>query len=97
MTQINLTPEQADVYRQAKEPVQVTDGQGTIIATLPPPISPEFIAELKRRARESTRRYSSEQVTRHMKALAAIWKREGPFDKQRLSEVLEQIRSEDTP
>jgi len=95
MTQIILTPEQARMYHQAKEPVQVCDSQGKVLGTLPPDFSAEFIAELKRRAREPGRRFSSEQVSRHMQALAEAWKREGPFDEKRILEVLETIRAED--
>jgi CRISPR/Cas system-associated endonuclease Cas1 len=97
MTQIVLTPDQVKLYHQAREPVQVCDTQGKVLGTLPPDYSAEFIAELKRRAREPGRkRYSSEQVTRHMQALAEIWKREGPLSEKRTQEILEQIRAEDS-
>jgi hypothetical protein len=95
MTQIVLTPEQAKAYHQAKEPVQVCDVQGKVLGTLPPAYSAEFIAELKRRAREPGRRFTSEQVTRHMKALAEVWERDGPLDRERLMAELERIRAED--
>ncbi len=95
MTQIVLTPDQVKVYHQAKEPVQVCDAQGRVLGTLPPDHSTEFIAELKRRAQSPGRRFTSEQVTRHMQALAEVWKREGPLDEKRTLEVLEEIRAED--
>jgi hypothetical protein len=95
MTQIVLTAEQAKLYHQAKEPVQVCDAQGKVLGTLPPDYSAEFIAELKRRAQAPGRRFTSEQVTRHMQALAEAWNREGPFDEKRTMEILEQIRAED--
>jgi hypothetical protein len=95
MAQIILNPDQAKLYHQATEPVQVCDPEGKVLGTLPPDFSAEFIAELKRRAHDPERkRYSSEQVTRHMQALAEAWKREGPFDEKRTLEILEQIRAE---
>ncbi len=96
MTQIVLTPDQVKLYHQAKEPVQVCDTQGKVLGTLPPEYSAEFIAELKQRAKMPGRRYTSEQVTRHMKALAEAWDCEGPLDKQRVKEILEQLRAEDS-
>lgn len=96
MTQIVLTPDQAKLYHQAKVPVQVCDTQGKVLGTLPPDFSAEFIAELKRRAQAPGQRYTSEQVTRHMQALAEAWKRDGPFDEKHTMEILEQIRAENS-
>ena len=96
MTQIVLTPDQVKLYNQAKEPLQVCDTHGKVLGTLPPDFSEEFIAELRRRAREPGRRFASEQVTRHMKGLADAWNREGPMDEKHLLEVLEQLRAEDS-
>jgi hypothetical protein len=96
MTQIVLTPDQAKLYHQAKESVEVCDTQGKVLGMLSPDYSAEFIAELKRRAQAAGRRFASEQVTRHMQALAEVWKREGPFDEKRTMEILEQIRAEDS-
>src|SRR5687767_431061 len=95
MTQIVLNPDQVKVYQQATEPVQICDPHGKVLGTVKPEYPPEFIAELKRRAREPGKRYTSEQVTRHMKALADAWNREGPFDEKRLMEILNQLRAED--
>jgi hypothetical protein len=95
MTRIVLTPDQASLYHQAKEPVQICDAEGKVLGTLPPDYSAEFIAELKRRAHQTGRRFTSEEVTRHMQALAEVWKRDGPLDEKRTLEVLEQIRAED--
>ncbi len=96
MNQIILSPEQAKLYHQATAPVQICDTTGKVLGTLPPDYSAEFIAELKRRARQPGLRYTSEQVTRHMQALAEAWNREGPLDEKRTLEVLEQIRAEDS-
>lgn len=95
MSQITLTPEQAKLFHQSKGPIAICDTDGKVIGTLPPDYSAEFIAELKRRAKSPGRRFSSEQVTRHMQGLAEAWNKEGPFDESRLMEILEQLRSED--
>ncbi|HZZ77293.1 MAG TPA: hypothetical protein VFE62_02175 [Gemmataceae bacterium] len=95
MTQIILTPEQARVYHMAKEPIQVCDAQGKVIGTLPPDYSSEFIAELKRRAREPGRRYTSEQVTQYLKKLAEVRENEGPIDRERAIAILKELHGED--
>jgi hypothetical protein len=96
MTKIVLTPEQANLYHQATEPVQVCDVQGIVLGTLPPDYSAEFIAELKRRARMPGRTFTGEQVRRHLQALDEAWQRDGPFDLKRAMELLEQFRAEDS-
>lgn len=77
------------------EYVQACDGQTKVVDPLGAEYSAEFIAELKRRAKAPGRRFTSEQVTRHMQALAKVWEQEGPFDRKRLMEILEQLRAED--
>ena len=62
MTKITLTEEQMKVVRQFKATVQVCDPQGIIVGTVDPELTPEFIAELKRRASVPGPRYTSEQV-----------------------------------
>jgi CRISPR/Cas system-associated endonuclease Cas1 len=79
------------------ERVELCDENEKGLGTWSPVYSAEFMAELKRRAREPGRkRYSSEQVTRHMQALAEVWKREGSLSEKRAHEILEKIRVEDS-
>src|SRR2546423_1800921 len=95
MTQIILTPDQEKLYYQSTEPVQLCDHHGRVLSVLPPECTPEFIAELKERARNPGKTYTGEQVRRHLQALEEAWQREGPFDHKRAKELLEQFRAED--
>jgi hypothetical protein len=92
--QIILTADQTRVYHASTQPVAICDSEGKVLGTLLPAYSAEFIAELKRRARAGGKRFSSEQVTRHLQALAEIWNRDGPFDGERVLAVLKSIRAE---
>ena len=94
--QIILTPEQVQVYHASTQPVAVCDSAGKVLGTLAPDYSVEFLDELKRRARVSGKRFSSEAVTRHMQALSEAWKREGPFDRDGIADALRTIRTEDS-
>jgi hypothetical protein len=93
MTQIVLTEEQMKVVRQSKTPVRVCDPQGICLGTVDPEITPEFIAEMKRRAAAPGPRYTGEQVQNHLRVLQEAWEREGPFDEVRMREILKEIRA----
>ncbi len=95
MSKIVLTEEQMNVLREATAPVPVYSPQGIILGTVDPELTPEFIAEMKRRAASSNRWYTGEQVRRHLQALEEAWEREGGFDEARMRELLEQIRAAD--
>jgi hypothetical protein len=93
LKRIILNEEQAKLLTLAGETVEICDPQGKILCRLDPPITEEEIAELKRRGKSPGPWYSGEQVRQTLKTLEEIWNREGPFDKQRLKEILEQIRA----
>jgi hypothetical protein len=95
MAEIVLTEEQAAIYRQAKEPVRVRDSHGIILGALDPGLTPEFIAELKRRAASPGPWFTGEQVRRHLHALKEAWDREGPFDEKRMREIVAEVRKAD--
>src|SRR5262245_32876216 len=95
MAEIVLTAEQAAIYRQASEPVKVRDTNGIMLGTLDPGMTPEFIAEMKRRARSPGPWYTGEQVRRYLQALQEAWEREGPFDSHRMRQILEQLQQAD--
>ena len=90
MQQIILTEEQMKIVSQAHSEIQVCDPRGGVLGTV---ISPEFIAEMKRRARAPGPRYSGEQVQGHLRALEEAWDREGPFDQARMHEILKEIKA----
>jgi hypothetical protein len=97
MSQIVLTEEQMQVVRQSTAPVNVCDSNGLVLGTVDPQITPEFVAEMKRRARGPGPWWTGEQVRNHLRALQEAWDREGPFDQARMRELLERIRAADTP
>jgi hypothetical protein len=95
MNKIILTEEQLQVLHQSNSPVPVCHPQGKVLGTVDPDLTPEFIAEMKRRAASPGPWYTGEQVRRHLEALQEAWDREGGFDKARMHELLEQIRAAD--
>jgi hypothetical protein len=92
MAEIVLTPEQIEIYRRSNSPVRVKDSTGTVLGILDPALTPEYIAELKRRAREGPW-VSGEHVQRMLKFLDEAWEREGPFDKSRMRQLLAEFKS----
>ena len=92
MNKIVLTEEQMKLVRQADSFVQVCDPQGIVLGTIDPELTPEFVAEMKRRAAAPGPRYTGEQVGNHLRALEQAWKREGPFDENRMREILREMR-----
>ena len=97
MNQIVLTEEQMTIVRLATDPVKVCDPQGIVLGHVDPDITPEFIAELKRRAASPGPWYTGEQVQNHLKGLEEAWQREGPFDSARAKEILKELRAADKP
>jgi hypothetical protein len=95
MNKIVLTEEQVQVLRQASAPVAVCHPQGTVLGTVDPELTPEFIAEMKRRAASAGPWYTGEQMRKHLQALQEAWDLEGGFDEARMWELLEQIRATD--
>ena len=91
MTKIVLTPDQEKQYHEAKEPVQICDTQGDVLCTLTPSLTPEFIAELKRRAAAPGPRYSGDDIQAMFRFLEEAWEREGSFDERRMHELLDQL------
>jgi hypothetical protein len=85
------------VVRQAKSLVQVRDPHGLMLGTVDPEITPEFVAEMKRRARGPGPWWTGEQVRKHLQALQDVWEKEGPFDEMRMHQLLEEIRAADVP
>jgi len=94
MVRVILTPEQAELIRQAQGPVELCDPAGSVVAAVEPELSAAEIAELKRKAAAGGPRYTGQQVQQHLQALEAAWHREDGFDKQRLHELLNDLRAE---
>jgi hypothetical protein len=94
MTQIVLTPEQANLYHQAKAPVQVCDSQGKVLGILPPDRSAEFIAEQKRRAASPGPWYTGEDIQAMFRLLEETEAKEGKINDQRLKELLDKFEAQ---
>ena len=104
MSHIILTEEQMRVIESATENVQVRDPKGNVLATVPPLPngkvyqrdaweSDEFFAEMKQRAKASTKKYSSAHVHAMLLALEAEWERTGGFDKAYMEKFLENFHA----
>ena len=93
MQKIILTEEQAHRFTNRLEPIEIVDPNGNLLQRVEPPITPEFIAECKRRAASPGPWYSGEEVRQHLLGLEEAWEREGPFDEKRMRELLEELRA----
>jgi hypothetical protein len=95
MPEIVLTAEQARLVAESPTPVPVRDPQGNLLGHLEPPLTPERIAELKRRARAPGPRYTGAQVQARLQALEAEWQRTGGFDEAYMREFLRRLNEQD--
>jgi hypothetical protein len=93
MQRILLTEEQASLF-SATETVEICNPRGHVMVTIPPLLTSEELAKI-RRAKDSTGpRYSGEEVRAALKFLEDAWIREGPFAEERRRELLNQWRAE---
>jgi uncharacterized protein YmfQ (DUF2313 family) len=92
---IVLTEEQATVIASAREPVQVCDPAGKVLATIKPAFTAEELAEARRRVASPGPWYTSQQVQARLKALQEEWDRTGGFDEAHLREFLARLDAAD--
>jgi uncharacterized protein YmfQ (DUF2313 family) len=95
MLQLVLTDEQAKIVKQAFGPVSVRDSTGKVLGLLEPQLTPEMIAELKRRAASPGPWYTGEQVQSRLQALQEEWDRTGGFDEAYMHEFLKRLDATD--
>lgn len=95
MAEIKLTEEQTKQL-WGFQPVVVKDATGRVVGQIEPTLSPEMVAEMKRRAATGPF-FSSEQVRARLKALEAEWQRVGWFDMAYGLSFLERLNAEDPP
>ena len=95
MLELVLTAEQARIVAQALGPVTVRDPTGKVLGRLEPTLTPEMIAELKRRAASPGPFYTGAQVQARLRALQEEWDRTGGFDEAYLHQFLERLNAAD--
>lgn len=95
MSEIVLTEEQTKQLTGTFNRVTVKDSAGNILGHIEPPLSPEFIAELKRRSASPGPRYSGAQIQSRLAALQLEWERTGGFDAAQLKLFLDQLAESD--
>jgi hypothetical protein len=95
MPELILNDEQAKVVDQANGTLLVRDTKGRVVGRIEPELTPEVIAELKRRAASPGPRYTGEQVQARLRALQEEWDRTGGFDVKRARELLAELNAAD--
>jgi hypothetical protein len=95
MQQLILTKEQTGIVAQALGPVSVYDETGKVLGHIEPKITPEMIAELKRRAASSGPWFTGARVEACLQALEQEWERTGGFDETYVHEVLKRLDAAD--
>ncbi len=87
MNRIVLTDEQARLLNPLEQ-VVICDPKGRVVVEIPPAITPAELAQLRRAADCKGPFYSGEEVHQMLLTLEEAWQREGPFDEQRMREII---------
>jgi hypothetical protein len=95
MSELVLTAEQAKIVTQAFGPVAVRDPSGNLVGELEPTLTPEMIAELKRRAASPGPWYTGAQIQARLLALQEEWDRRGGFDQAYMKDYLATLNAAD--
>jgi hypothetical protein len=95
MSELILTDEQARIVTEALGPVTVRDSKGKVLGNLEPQLTPETIAELKRRAASPGPWYTGAQVQARLQALQEEWERTGGFDEAHMRDLLARLEAAD--
>jgi hypothetical protein len=95
MPEIVLTEEQAKQLTGAFARVTVKDSGGKVLGHIEPVLSPEFVAELKRRAASPGPWYSGAHIQARLAALQLEWDRTGGFDTAHMKAFLDQLEQTD--
>jgi hypothetical protein len=95
MPEIVLTDEQTKQLTGTVSRVEVKDAFGRVVGFIDPLPSPEFIAEMKRRAATPGPRYSGTAVLAMLDALQAERDRIGPFSVEYMEEFVERLEKSD--
>jgi hypothetical protein len=91
MPSIVLNDEQVRVLTQSREPVELRDEQGNLLACLPV-WSDDEIAEARRRLASEQKRWPSEKIQQFLAQLTKIQQQEG-MDASKLQNALSRFRA----
>jgi hypothetical protein len=91
MLEIVLTQEQASQLAGTFARIIVKDQAGKVLGHLEPALSPEFIAELKRRAAAPGPRFSGLHIQARLAALQTEWEQTGGFDAAHMKAFLDRL------
>lgn len=95
MPDVILTDEQAKIVTGTFDTVTVRDPSGRVLGHIEPKLTPEQIAELKRRAASPGPWYTGAQVQARLRALQEEWDRTGGFDEAYMREYLKRLNEAD--
>jgi len=95
MADLILTEEQTQVVTKALGPILVRDANSSVLGYFEPQLTPEKIAELKRRASSPGPFYTGEQIQSRLRALQEEWARTGGFDDAYMQEFLARLDAAD--
>jgi uncharacterized protein YmfQ (DUF2313 family) len=95
MPELILTEEQAKIVTQANSTVVVRDVNRRLLGYIEPELTPEMIAELKRRVASPGPWYTGEQVQARLRALQEEWDRTGGFDLAYARAFMKRLNAED--
>jgi hypothetical protein len=95
MADLILTEEQAKIVAASFGPVAVREPGGQVLGHIEPKLTPQQIAELKRRAASPGPWYRSDQVQARLRALQEEWDRTGGFDEAYVREYLKRLNEAD--
>jgi hypothetical protein len=96
MSEVILTETQAKVVFDAfGGPITVRDATGNVLGQFEAKLTPEQVAELKRRAASPGPWFTGKQVQARLQALQQEWDRTGGFDEAYLREFLERLDEAD--
>jgi uncharacterized protein YmfQ (DUF2313 family) len=96
MPEVILTEDQARIVTQALgNRVKVRDAAGRDLGHIEPKLTPEMIAELKRRGASPGPFFTGAQVQARLRALQEEWDRTGGFDEAYMHEFLKRLDADD--
>jgi hypothetical protein len=95
MDELVLNEEQSKIANLIWGRIPVRDASGKLIGYFQAEMTPDVIAELKRRAASPGPFYTGEQIQARLRALQEEWDRTGGFDEAYMKEFLARLNAAD--